>query len=205
MSKAVTISGRGTIRLAFLAIALTCGGPVNVVGDEPAEKFVSLVLEKVSITNDIENRLTMVRCIFNVHNETGEVLSVKTFFQSPYDDVELIVLDADGKTIVQQPFSYHQSPIAFEGRELPVQKGENTAILGYPISDKADVFAENKNLKLRLVGKLTGSKYTRLLASNTLDAPPPRRIFAPKLSDPTTMPWRVKTLPTLKLPEDLRR
>jgi hypothetical protein len=206
MNEIVTICVRPLVRLALLTLMLSWGCCADSVYAESQEKFVSLVLERVSITNDIENHVTMVRCIFNVHNETGEVLSVKTFFQSPFDDIELIVLDGEGKTIAQQKFSHHQTPTTFDGRELPVQKGENTAILGFPLIGHEELFAKNDKIKLRLVGKLTGSKYTRLLASNTIDAPTARRIYAPKLSDPTSaIPWRVKTIPALRLPEDMRQ
>jgi hypothetical protein len=147
-----------TVSLA--AIVASGGGPSFAEKPMPA---VSLILSKASAERG--EHYTLFRCEAVLDNATGKDLSVRSNFSSVFDGLELVVTTREGKTLAQEPYIFHQSPFSM-GRDFPLKQGATKQTLGFPITDlPADV----KSLKVRLVGTLPGSAYSRILSSETLE------------------------------------
>jgi hypothetical protein len=84
----------------------------------------------------------------------------------------LVVTDTQGKVLRQQGYTHHQSPFAPPRKSATLKKGSTNATLVFPIHRLAD---DVKVVKVRLVGSLPGSDYTRTLSTETLQV----RITAP--------------------------
>src|SRR5262245_54273886 len=107
----------GTVALGGLLLALSA--PVLGAAAPPAwtlsatddpDPTVSLVLTAVSAER--YNSETVFRCEVILDNSTGRELRVLTTFGSVFDGLELVVTNKVGKTLVRQPYTYHQAPFS---------------------------------------------------------------------------------------------
>lgn len=123
---------------------------------------VSLYLTHVSAHETQHG--TRFRCKVKIVNDTGKRLSVTSNFHSVFDGLELVVTDVDGKLLRQRPYTFHQSPFTSDGREIPLARGKTEADIVFPISNFGMV---GQPLKIRLVGTLPGSSYSKILSTET--------------------------------------
>jgi hypothetical protein len=131
---------------------------------DESKPTVSLLLSSASAERDEHD--TLFRCEVLLDNATGKELTVRSNFSSAFDGLELVVTTREGKTLAQQPYTWHQSPFAPPGRDFTLKQGSTTATLVFPIRDlPGDV----KVLKVRLVGTLPGSAYRRILSTETVE------------------------------------
>jgi hypothetical protein len=150
--------------LAPCCLAATLATPGNaLLADEP-NPTVSLVLGKASAERREQD--TLFRCEASLDNATGRELSVRSNFYSAFDGLELVVTRMEGKTRVQQSYTFHQSPFTPLGRDFTLKKGFTTANLVFPIQNFP---SDAKVVKVRLVGTLPGSGYRRILSTETLE------------------------------------
>jgi hypothetical protein len=149
-------------RVLLLGLILAGFFPVTAAADESG--FVSLLLSNATATRSDSH--TLFVCRVSLDNRTPDDLTVRTTFSSVFDGLELIVTTPDGRTIAQQSYVQHQSPFPPDGRVLDLKRGSTGQELGFPI---AELPADLRRVKVRLVGILPGSGYRRRLASETLD------------------------------------
>jgi hypothetical protein len=147
--------------LSLTAILLSAGGPSLADESKPA---VSLVLSKASAERDEHD--TLFRCEAVLDNATGKDLTVRSNFSSAFDGLELVATTKEGKTLAQQPYTWHQSPFAPPGREFILKQGTTEATLVFPVRDLP---RDAKVIKVRLVGTLPGSGYQRILSTETIE------------------------------------
>ena len=145
-----------------LALGILMIGDASAFADD-SDARVSLMLSAVSAEKRADD--TLFRCDVAIVNDTENVLTVSSNFYSAFDGLELVVTDADGKTIKQQPYTSHQSPFTHKGRQFPLKRGKTQTSLAFPISSFNNA---GQILKVRLVGTLPGSTYTRILSTETL-------------------------------------
>src|SRR4051794_4090018 len=69
------------------------------------------------------------RCDAALVNDTDAVLTVRSNFSSAFDGLHLVVLGPDGRRLVQQSYSRHQSPSSPDGRLFPLGRGANRKTL----------------------------------------------------------------------------
>ena len=130
-------------------------------------ELISSELTTVEVVDHGESGV-LVECSLELRNNTGGTLQVESNFHSAFDSFELIVTDSDNRLLTQLPYSFHQSPYSFEGRDFPINEGLNFASLRFSLGRNApDDLPET--IRVRLVGTLPGSGYVRILSTNTLD------------------------------------
>src|SRR5260370_41805070 len=110
--------------LALATIFLSTGRPA--LAEEP-KPTVSLILSKASAERDEHD--TTFRCAAALDSATGKDLTVRSSFSSAFDGLELVVTTKEGKTLAQQPYTFHQSPFAPTGRDFTLKQGSTEAAL----------------------------------------------------------------------------
>jgi hypothetical protein len=154
------------MRTLILSVILGTVLAIPATASDP-EPAVSLILSKASAAKSGQDIL--FRCEVILENEMGRDLSVRSNFSSACDGLELIVTDKKGKTLIQRPYIYHQSPFGSDphgARKFAVKEGATEARLVFPISELP---ANPKVVKVRLVGTLPGSGYERILSTDTIE------------------------------------
>ncbi len=139
---------------------------VAVPRGAPAKEPVRLTLPGASAQRSGKD--VVFRCEAVIVNNTGAVLKVQSTFYSAFDGLELVVLTAKGKELRRQSYLHHQSPHSPQGRQFPLNKGENRKTLVFPV---LGLPKGTRVLKIRLVGTLPGSKYKGVLRSDVLTIP----------------------------------
>jgi len=151
------------MRAIVLCVGLGAIFAMTVTAGEP-EPNVSLILSKASVAQlELD---VLFRCEVSLDNAVGKELTVRSNFYSAFDGLELVVTNREGKTLVQQPYIFHQSPFAPAGREFALKEGTTKATLGFPVQGLP---RDAKVVKIRLVGTLPGSGYQRILSTETID------------------------------------
>jgi hypothetical protein len=140
------------------------------IAPEPLEELpdsanVSLVLLKASAKrSDID---VLFDCEARIDNATGSELKVKSNFFSAFDGLEIVITSKEGESLAQVGYTRHQSPLSLPpGRDFVLKKGSTSKILTFPLHELA---RDVKRVKVRLVGKLRGSPYTRSLSTENLE------------------------------------
>lgn len=153
--------------LAWIALTIAAfPGPsgLPVVGQEQ-KPGVSLILSKASVQT-MEKEIHF-RCAVVLDNATGKDITLRSTFSSIYfDGLELVITTQEGKTLVQQPYISHQSPLAPQGLEATLKPGKIEGTLVFPIRGLP---GGEKVVKVRLVGTLPGGEYERILSTETLE------------------------------------
>src|SRR5262249_5568859 len=151
-----------------LTVILMPGAALRAEAPTPA---VSLLLTKVSAERAGED--TRFTCHARLVNGTGEDVTARSNFSAPlFDGLEVVLTTSEGTVLVQQPYTYHQSPFfspldARGGRVGVLKKGATVdGKLVFPV-DKLP--ADLKVVKVRLVGTLPNSTYKRILSSETIE------------------------------------
>ena len=147
--------------LSWAAIVASAAAPARA--DEP-KPTVSLILSKASAERREQGAL--FRCTVGLDNATDKDLTVRSNFYSVFDGLELVVTNKEGKTLVQQSYTWHQSPFTASGREFPLKKGTTTGTLVFPTDHLG---GDVKVVKVRLVGTLPGSGFDRILSTETIE------------------------------------
>lgn len=104
-------------------------------------------------------------CDAVVVNDTGTELKVKSGFHSAFDGLRLVVLNAEGKRLVQQPYTCHQAPSSPEGTVFTLHKGKNAKALVFPVRGlPGDATA----FRVLLVGAVPEGDYQHVLCSDAV-------------------------------------
>jgi hypothetical protein len=151
-------------RLATLSLAAVIAWGGRPLRAEASDATVSLLLSRA--TAERREGDTLFRCDSTLDNATGRDLTVRTNFFSAFDGLELVVTTREGKTLAQQPYTFHQSPFTPDGRDFTIKRGPTAASLVFPIGKLP---AGDKVVKVRLVGTLPGSEFRRILSTETLE------------------------------------
>ena len=125
---------------------------------------VSLILEQP--TTERLQREIFFKCTVALENATGKDLSVRSSYFSAFDGLEIVITTPEGRTLIQQGYAHHQSPFTFRGREFIAKNGSTTQTLVFPVSGLPK---DLKMVRVRLVGTLPGSTFTRILSTETFD------------------------------------
>ncbi|HEY1189871.1 MAG TPA: hypothetical protein VGE74_19635 [Gemmata sp.] len=150
-------------RFLFMTACVAVGlGAPGGRAEEPAP-VVSLLIAEVTATRDGKD--TYIDCKATLDNATGRDLTVRSMYFSAFDGLEVVVTDTEGKVLVQQAYDEHQSVFSFKGRDFPVKKGKTTKELRFPVRGLPE---DARSVRVRLVGVLPESRYTRILSSETL-------------------------------------
>ncbi len=145
-----------------LALALLTSAALRADEKRPA---VSLILLKATAEKQGEDDVWF-RCQVVLDNESGDPLTVNSNFGSAFDGLEIVVTDIAGKVLLQQPYTYHQSPYSPDaGRKFTLARGKTKTELLFTVSTFG---ASDKPVKVRLVGMLPGSAFYRILSTDTL-------------------------------------
>jgi hypothetical protein len=162
---------------AFLMAGLLAGGaaptPAATVTAESAKAppeplgsaKVSLLLLKASAER--LNNGVLFQCETRIDNATGKNLTVKSCFFSALDGLELVITDKEGKTLVQWGQAWHQSPFSATPRDFLLKPGSTSATLMFPVGKVLP--RDIKTVKVRLVGTLHGSEFSRILSTDTIE------------------------------------
>jgi hypothetical protein len=118
--------------VAFSLAAMLGSAGSPLLADEP-KPAVSLLLSEASAERREQDAL--FRCEATLENATGKDLTVRSSFFSVFDGLELVVTTREGKTLAQQPYTFHQSPFAAHEREFTLKKGGTAATLVFPIGE----------------------------------------------------------------------
>jgi hypothetical protein len=149
------------LALSLVVLLAAAGRPAPADESRPG---ISLILTGASAHRGEQD--TLFRCQVILDNATGKELAVRSNFSSVFDGLELMITTREGKTLIQQPYTFHQSPFAPPGREFTLKRGRTEATLVFPVH----AFPRDaKAVKVRLVGSLPGSTYERLLATDTIE------------------------------------
>lgn len=151
---------RGASILVALPSLVGTGLTSHAADPEPA---VSLLLHKGAAERREQDIL--FRCEVALDNASGRELAVKSNFFSVFDGLEVVVTTSEGKVLAQQGYSFHQSPFAPPGRAFPLKQGKTEGVLVFPVQSLPKGV---RAFKIRLVGTLPGSGYSRILSSETL-------------------------------------
>ena len=144
-----------------VALTLLASGHIRADEQRPA---VSLILLKATAEKRAEDGVWF-HCHVVLENETDDPLTVKSNFGSAFDGLEIVITDLAGKVLLQQSYTYHQSPYAPEAdRKFTLARGKTKSELLFPVSP----LAADKAVKVRLVGVLPGSSFYRILSTDTL-------------------------------------
>ena len=144
-----------------IALVLMLG--VTAGADEDRRPKVSLVLSKVSAERTQHDAL--FRCDVVLENDTGGKLAVTSNFFSAFDGLELVVTNKEGIVLVQQPYTFHQSPSTSDGRQFALPPGKTKESLVFPVRSFGTT---GETVKVRLVGMLPGSSFNQILSTDTL-------------------------------------
>ncbi|HEV3436616.1 MAG TPA: hypothetical protein VG122_04615 [Gemmata sp.] len=150
--------------LATLLLAITLPAAANRSSADEPKPIVSLILSKASAERMEKDML--FRCEIALDNATGQDLSVRSGFFSAFDALELVVTNTEGKTLVQQGYSHHQSPFSPSGRLFTLKQGTIERALVFPIQKFP---GDAKVVKVRIVGTLPESGYGRILSTETIE------------------------------------
>ncbi|MFO0965760.1 MAG: hypothetical protein U0793_09285 [Gemmataceae bacterium] len=89
-------------------------------------------------------------------NNTGAAFNVRSSFFSAFDGLRLVVFAEDGKKLLEQSFTAHQSPFSVRGSLFPVGQGENKKTLRFPVSGAP---GDTKTVQVVLIGTLPGTDH----------------------------------------------
>lgn len=146
--------------VAVIALVFVASRPLSADVPRPT---VSLILTKASAQRSAID--TLFKCEVRLNNQTDNDLVVRSNFAFAFDGLEVVVTSIDGKMLIQQSHTVHQSPF-LEPNTFYLPKGITTSTLVFPVRDFP---AEVTAIKIRLVGKLPGSEYQRILSTETLE------------------------------------
>jgi hypothetical protein len=159
-----------SIRLDWLAIGVVfvvvadCSGAGRLALGEEQKRSISLILTEASVEKLAQGYF--FSCAAVLDNASGKKWGVHTNFYSVFDGLELVVTNAEEKLLAQQAFIFHQSPHSPSGQILRLPEGPTKGSLVFPIMDLP---ADAMSFKVRLVGRLPGSNYLRILSSETIE------------------------------------
>jgi hypothetical protein len=136
---------------------------VNTSLADRQDPGVSLILSKVSA--DVRGQESVFRCEVILDNDTEKRLTVISNFHSAFDGLDLVVTNIHGKVLAQQPYTFHQSPFTRNGTKYFLKRGETKTTLVFPLNSFGVV---GQAIKVRLVGRLPGSSYPRILSTDTM-------------------------------------
>jgi len=142
---------------------LTCGAFSErsvLLADDPAA-FLSMAISN-AVTEDLGD-LIFVRADLLLDNATGEEILVRSSVACSLDGLEVVITDGDGQIRAQQALTYHLSPVSREPLNLRLKAGKSTIKLSVPIA----LESVPAQAGVRLVGRLSGSNYSRLCSTNT--------------------------------------
>ena len=152
------------MRLMIFSVAVTLLAP-SALAEDARRPRVSLILSKVTAERH-DNGDLWFHCDVVLDNETGDLLPVKSNFGSAFDGLEVVVTNAEGKVLIQQPYTYHQSPYSAKaGRTFQLRRGRTKTTLLFPISKFGE---SDQPIKVRIVGTLPESPFHGILSTDTL-------------------------------------
>lgn len=154
------------ITLATVTLSISAA---QTRGDE-RETPISLALKAASAERGDED--VTFRFEVTIDNATGKEVITKSAFSSIFDGLDLIVMDADGKLLVRQGYTFHQSPVRLNKKKFILKPGKTSGVLLFPVRKS---FKVGQVLKVRLDGTLPNSPYTKLLSTNTKEIRVERR------------------------------
>jgi hypothetical protein len=154
------------LRLSVLYAAMLLFAPEISAGDEGDKKEAPKVtLQLLSATAEHVNGLDCVLvCQVVIENNTGGPLRVKSRFFSVFDGIAVVIIDEKGKKLAEQPYIFHQSPMADE-REHTLPTGRSKDRLAF---DLRDLPKAPDLLQVRLEGTLPGSGYEPTLRTEVV-------------------------------------
>jgi hypothetical protein len=107
-------------------------------------------------------------CDAVIDNRSGAVLRVQSPYKSAFDGLAIVIMDANGRKLTQQPYTYHQSIASLDPMSsFPLAEGTNCEQLSFPVSGLEYGW---KRYRVLLVGTLPGSAYRGTLRSNLVTA-----------------------------------
>jgi hypothetical protein len=112
-----------------------------------------------------DNGEVLLICRVVLDNQTGQELTVHSHFFSAFDGLELVVLDKNGRRLVRQGYTVHQSPYSATPQPFLLKKGRNERELGFPVSKIPKGLQE---VRVQLKGTLPDSAYDKMLSSNVV-------------------------------------
>lgn len=126
-------------------------------GKEP----IRLTLSKASAEQEVGD--IVFHCEAVLVNGTGTAVKVNSHFFSAFDWIELVVFAPDGSRLVQQPYTWHQSPYSPEDRVFFLKMGENRQTLTFPVRS---VPRDVNKVGVLLVGTLPDREHQTTICSN---------------------------------------
>ena len=136
---------------------------VGVTGSPAAEKEVPVSLKLLEATAEkFDDGKLLISCRVLLDNRTGDEITVTSNFGSPFDGIEIILSDTEGKVITRQGYTFHQSPYGPKPQEIEVQPGRTAATLVFPLTFKGKV---GMKFGVQLSGLLQNSGPKVLLAT----------------------------------------
>ena len=103
-------------------------------------------------------------CEVVADDATGGVIEVLSSVNCALSGMEFVVTDMDGRILAQQKVTDHMSPIYKDARRIPIGVGKSTIRVSVPISGVGPLVPR---VKVRLVGRLSGSNHARVCSTDT--------------------------------------
>jgi hypothetical protein len=139
-------------------------------GEKKAEKpsgYVSVVLSSASLAPDGSD--FQMLCKVTLVNDTGKELSEPSYFrgQSVYDSMELVITDKNGILQRQVRYTNHKDTTSSnKAKEVRLARGATESLISFPLRDAESL---PSMVKVRLVGTIWGSGYSRICSSETVE------------------------------------
>jgi hypothetical protein len=150
------------LSLTIMVMSMSSPGPQSALPPNDGG-YLSLILSHTSAERD--NGLVTFRCSVELENATGKEIKVISNFGAELDGIDLVVTNEKGQILVQQTYTYHQSPIYAGGKTVVIKKGKSSLSILFPIRG---LDPEIKAARVRLVGRLSKSTYKHICSSETI-------------------------------------
>jgi hypothetical protein len=160
----LNVSLSSSIVLSILCVSFAQGNEAEKSGTPSG--YVSMILSSASF--DPEGSGFQMRCKVTLVNDTGKELVVESGFNGPsvHDAIELVITDKNGITQEQVYYAYHKNPLFNRVKEVTLARGRTESTISFPLSNTESL---PSIIKVRLVGVLPGSGYSRIFSTETVE------------------------------------
>lgn len=161
----------GSCLLAMLCAGGALGGEDEREGEtiEKPSGYVSMALSSASFLP----KGAWLECKVTLINDTGAELVGESEFANPsmHYSLELVITDKNGIVQLQKRYADSRSPQFLPAREVTLPRGETTYTLRFPIYA---VELLPSTIKVRLVGVLHATNYSRICSTETIELSVPK-------------------------------
>jgi hypothetical protein len=156
--------------ISSIVLTTLCVGSALGNDGEKSEKpsgYVSMVLSSASFAP--EGSHFQMLCKVTLVNDTGKDLIVESGYDGPsiHDSIELVITNKNGIVQHQQGYGYDKNPkFSNTPNKVTLARGATESLISFSLFD---VESLPNIVKVRLVGTLPGSGYSRICSSETVE------------------------------------